>query len=88
MIMQFIFSMIFSVSLLSPQTSEQINAAKKIIKSKGLNESQVKEIAKSKGYSEKQIQDAARSFKNENKGETKNTDVNNNVISEPVVSQK
>ena len=43
------------VCVLSSQTIEQIEAAKKIIKESGMSEAQVRDEAKKRGYSEKQI---------------------------------
>ena len=51
--------LILFLGFLYPQTSNQVNQAKKLIKERGLSQSQVKDIARSQGYTEQQIATAS-----------------------------
>ena len=51
-----LLKLILFLGFLYPQTSNQVNQAKKLIKERGLSQSQVKDIARSQGYTEQQIE--------------------------------
>lgn len=84
--MKILFKIIlFSVSLLSSQTTEQIKRAKEIIDRSGMSEAQVRNVAKSQGYSDQQIDAAIQKGKSlENKPSQKQSEsLKNEQISNP-----